>query len=88
MAWETPCVVDHIQFKLIFFPMPRICFVWLYKRLALHILLEAVRTEILKCYLNLGDTFFFIRSKWTLSKISEYPEIPQELCWAGYYNDH
>lgn len=57
MSWETPYVVDHIRFKLFFFPVPGICFLSLSKRLSLHLLLESVRIEILKFYLNLGETF-------------------------------
>lgn len=82
MAWKTPYVVDHINFKLIFFPVPRICFISLYKGLPLHLLLEAIRTEILKFYLNLGETSpkEKVQNGTLFKESSEFPEIPQEFC--------
>lgn len=81
MAWKISYVVDHINFKLIFFPVLRVCFISLYKGLPLHFLLEAIRTEILKFCLNLGETSQKekVQNGKLFKESSELPEIPQEL---------
>jgi len=44
--------------------------------------LEAIRTEILKFYLNRGETSQKekVQNETLFKETSELPEIPQELC--------
>lgn len=53
MGWKTPYVIDHLNFKVICFPVSIIGFMSLSKGLPLDLLLEAFRTEIW------GEHFFF-----------------------------